>query len=96
MTPAKPASEATSAGLIRSASLLRALGTQATDVWAALSPEDAALLSATLDALPEDQASTNDAVEAFLREPKPHPSTNPGIWTQLSALPAATLAKMLD
>lgn len=84
--PAKPAG---ADGLARAARLMRALGPEAAPVWSELSREEAAALSAAMDALPEDSRGEAKAVEDFVSA---HTRQAGGagsegtIWARLSSL----------
>lgn len=80
-------------GLARSARLMRALGPHAAEVWAELSPGDAARLGAAMDRLEADDRLEEDAAAAFLSGKAP--AAPPGLWARLSGLPAAELAALL-
>lgn len=84
-----------SEGLRRSAQLMRALGASAANVWAELSPQDASLLSQTLDTLPDDPALEDEAARTLLAAPVT-PGHKQPIWNQLSALPPEQLAGLLS
>lgn len=90
-----PASE----GLLRSASLMRALGPRAASVWATLSPQEAEHLSAAMQTLPDDVANENDAALSYMSDMAQRPlQTGPSansIWQQLSDLEATKLSGLI-
>lgn len=87
-------------GLTRSARLMRALGAGSGPIWAELSPEEAARLTAAMEMLaPEtgnqDNAAADDFLTARSAGGQHVQSDQADIWQQLSGLDPAQLIKML-
>lgn len=82
-------------GLTRSASLLRALGAKAAPVWAELTPEDAAAITAEMEKSPISPEADEAAASAFLAEASQLPGQIRSIWARLSDLDTDQLASLL-
>ncbi len=86
-------------GLKRSAALMQALGSQASSVWAALSPEDTQRLSEQMSRSESDYGAQQTALEQLHRdlnrraEQMIDPSKS--IWERLSAFEGTRLANLL-
>lgn len=87
-------------GLQRSALLMRALGARASAVWSQLSPQEAETLSQAMQALPEDAAAEQRAVESYVASmataaptQKKQPNT---IWERLSQCDGALIASLIQ
>lgn len=86
-------------GLRRSALLMRALGARAANVWSQLSPEEAQQLSAAMQALPEDAAAEQNAVNHYVRTMSDAPQSAPGraasAWDRLASAGGNTIARLV-
>ena len=85
-----------SSGLTRSASLLRALGSKAAPVWAALDPSDAAKLTHAMENTSLQQDDAEAAAGALLNEVAKTNHGHDAVWVELSALPVEQLAALLE
>ena len=86
-------SPAMAPGLARSARLMRALGADATAIWAELEPQEAEALSAAMDRLGDDPAGEADALRQFTQVQRA--TSGAGVWADLSALDTPVLAAMM-
>ena len=98
--PALPLPYADETGLVRSARLMRALGSASSSVWNELSTEEARRLTDAMEALPPEDAGEADAVaEDFLRAaiviPDKRRKLSDNVWLKLSALDAAAFAGLI-
>lgn len=99
----RPAAEA---GTARAARLMRALGPDASALWAELTPAEVRMLSAAMDDMAEDPAADAEAARLFAEAAKRFSDAGrpgeaggviPGgdVWRAMSALPAETLADLV-
>ncbi len=98
--PALPKPYASETGLVRSARLMRALGSASSAVWSELSHEEAQTLTEAMNALPPEDAGEADAVaEDFLRAaiivPDKRRKLSDNVWLKLSALDPAVFAGLI-
>jgi len=86
-------------GLKRSAALMQALGSQASSVWAALSPEDTQRLSEQMSRSDSDYNAQQTALERLHRDlnrpAEPISAPAKSIWDRLSAFEGTRLANLL-
>ena len=93
--PAPRPAKTTSAGALRAARLLRALGANAAHVWAEFDAATAAHLGDLIESLPDNKTEDRAAADAFLNE-RPDTDRSSGvIWAQLSRQPVETLVQLL-
>ncbi len=86
-------------GLIRSAALMRALGSHASAVWSTLSPQEAQHLTSAMEALPDSLTGETDAARAYVRDMAQRSAAVPvhatNFWTSLSAEDGAAVATQI-
>jgi flagellar motor switch protein FliG len=95
-------------GTARAARLMRALGPDASALWAELTPAEVRLLSGAMDELAEDAAADADAARLFseaarrfcdaarpIREGMGSEGPGRDVWRALSGLPAETMADIV-
>lgn len=92
-------------GLLRAARLMRALGPEASGIWAELSAEEVRCLSSVMDTVGDDPLAEAEAARRFSRDVRSAhlggtvPVTSGlqagDVWAALSSLSAETLAELL-
>lgn len=87
-----------SAGVVRSARLLRSLGPEASAIWAELRPHEVKTLSSAMNRLTEHDQTGPDVARQFLADASDQVAVpaNADIWAKLSGLDANALADLLD
>lgn len=98
--PALPKQYADDTGLVRSARLMRALGSASAAVWSELSEDEARALTDAINGLPPEDAGEADAVaDDFLRAaiivPEKRRKLSDNVWLKLSALDPSAFAGLI-
>lgn len=87
-------------GLRRSALLMRALGAKAAPVWAQLSPDEAARISAEMQDLPDNEIEERGILRSYLdamRAAPGHAAPMPqGVWADLSRREGAEIVHLIE
>jgi flagellar motor switch protein FliG len=80
-------------GISRSARLMRALGPDASAIWAELDPQEAESLAAAMDQISDDPSADSEALRRFTQAGRAIRAAD--VWAELSALETPVLASLL-